>query len=276
MILHPPAKPVRPYWHVDLKWICGILLFFVLGAALLLYNLNSLTERDRAVTLSATIVASLFSKDGLDDEKSVAEFRQKAAATPGEMVAPIEQFPWLTVSKQEVATLSPRELRLAIFSKITGPIYDKGLKGAAAQFTNDPAEQEKFAKDAALLGVLTKTTHQAVQRAFIVTAILALLLMAAVIYFSAGWGRAVSPAALLLAVSPLGALAGLLLLHPPSDGNAPLAALPSSIAQEIGGSLSRSYLVAAILGVILLLTALASKLTPKFLRRRGQKPSKSK
>lgn len=245
---------------MDLKWIFGLSALFALGAALLLFNLSALTERDRAIEVSATVVASLFSKEGLDDASGLEEFRQMAAAAPGDSFTPIEQFPNIQISKNDALTLSPRDLRIAIFSQLTAPIYDKGLQGAAVEITQDPAEQEKFTREATLLGVFTKSTHEILQRLFYVSAILAIICIAAATYFSAGLGRFVTPGILLLATSPVGAVAGLLLLNPPQDGDSPFAALPPSIAQEVGKSLSQSYTIAALLGILLLVTALVLKI----------------
>lgn len=255
-----PALPTRPYWHVDLKWVFGLLALFTLGSSLLLFNLSALTERDRAIEVSATVVASLFSKEGLDDASGLQEFRQMAAAAPGDNFAPIEQYPNIQISKNDALTLSPRDLRIAIFSQLTAPIYDKGLEGAAAEITQDPAEQEKFASEATLLGVFTKSAHEILQRIFYVSAGLALISIAAATYFSAGLGRLVTPSVLLLATSPVGAVAGLMLLNPPQDGDSPFAALPSTIAREIGSGLTQSYTYAALLGVLLLTAALALKI----------------
>jgi hypothetical protein len=263
MIAPKASKAARPYWHVDMKWIFGLLALAALSAALLFFNLSNLTERDRAIKLSATIVATLFSKEGLDDDSGLTEFRQKAQAAPGDKVTPIEQFPWLHISKHDALTLGPRDLRIAIFSQLTMPIYDKGLEGAAAQMTQDPAEQAKFTREATLLGVFTKSTHDVMQRLFYVSSIAALLLLAAAMYFSAGLGRLVTPGLLLVAVSPLGTVLGLLLLHPPKDGDAPFAKLPSSITTEIGNSLSHSYVIASLLGVTLLALALLLKIIKK-------------
>lgn len=263
-----PAK-TRPYWHVDLKWISGILLFFALSSALLFFNLSKLTERDKSVEISATIVASLFSKEGLDDEQSLEELRQQAALLPGDTVAPLPQFPGVQISKEDLATKSAREIRIAIFKQLTEPIYDKGIRGAAASFTPDPAEQDEFVKDASLLGIFTKATHDMMQTAFVIATIVSIALLAALIFFSAGWGRLVSPAVLLLAVSPIGALLSLLLLFPSPEGDGPFSLLPRSVAQEIGGSLAQSYLVAAILGIVLFLAALIGKITQKILHRRA-------
>lgn len=252
-------KP-RPYWHVDAKWVSGILLFFALSAALALFNLATLTERDFAVRASATVIAGFFSKDGLDDPKDVEAFKQRAATTQGETVAPIEQFPWITLTKKEIAELSPRELRVKIFSQITAPIYDKGLKGAAADFTKNPAEQEQFVKQAGILGLATKSTHQTIQTAFTIAAIFAVVLCAATIYFSAGWGRAVSPGLLLFSASLLGAFVGLLATYPPKDGDGPFSAMPAELREGIAASLTHSYLPVAILGLVLLAVALVGKI----------------
>lgn len=254
------SKSTRPYWHVDLKWVFGILLFFSLGTALLFFNLSKITERDRAVNISATVVANLFSKDGLDDDKGLDEFRQKAALAPGDTIAPIEQFPSITISKQDALTLPPRELRIKIFQQITEPIYDKGVKGAATQFAPDKEGQDQFAKNATLLDVFTKTTHDVTQKIFVGSLIASLVFMASVIFFSSGWGRLVSPAVVLLLVSPLGSILGLLLTHPPKDGDSPFLALPANIAQEIGNGLSQSYLAALVIGATLLLAAAVAKL----------------
>jgi hypothetical protein len=262
------VKKPRPYWHVDMKWIGGIGFFFALSATLLLYNLSALTERDRAVNISATVVAGLFSRQGLDDESGLAELRAKAALLPGDTVAPIPQFPFVTITKQELQTMSARDLRVKIFSQITGPIYDKGLSGAAASFTPNPDEQKKFEKDATLLGVFTKTTHEVLQGAFVIALIVTFVAAAEMIFFSAGWGRLVSPGLVLLLVSPVGAIISLMLLHPPMNGDAPLAQVPSGVAQQIGDIMARSYLFTAILGVALLVIALIGKITVTILRRR--------
>jgi hypothetical protein len=275
MAIQQKPKKSRPYWHVDLKWVFGLLALFTLAASLLLFNLTALTERDRATTLTATVVAGLFSKDGLDDTKGLEEFRQKAAATPGDRVVPIEQFSWLSISKHDALTLGAKELRIAIFRQLTDPIYDKGLRGAAEGMTKDPVEQDKFVQQASLLGIFTKTTHDMLQSGFYGATIFAVLFMAAAVYFSSGWGRLVSPGVLLLAVSPIGAIAGLLLLHPPTDGDAPLAALPPSVTTEIGNSLSQTYLLAVIAGVTLLVAALIGKLIQKVIRGRKLSAPKS-
>lgn len=274
MILGKLFPAHRPYWHVDLKWVFGILLFFALGASMLFYNLAALTERERATTISATVIASFFSKNGLDDEKDIIEFKQVAAAMPGDTVTPIPQYPWIQISKADLETKSPRELRIAIFRNLTDPIYDKGLVGASKQISADPAAQQQFQKDATLLGVFTKTTHDALQSGFMWAAIATGVLLVLVMYFSHGWGRLVSPGIVLLFVSPLGTFLGLMLLHPPTDGDSPFAALPPSVAQEIGTSLNGSYFNATLIGVALLVIASIGKIVQTIIHRSRSKAAK--
>ncbi len=69
------ASKQRPYWHVDAKWIAGLLLFFVLSAGLLVFNLVQITAEGPAVEMVSTAMALAFSQKGLDDETEIAEFR---------------------------------------------------------------------------------------------------------------------------------------------------------------------------------------------------------
>jgi hypothetical protein len=270
MKIAQPEKKARPYWHIDAKWIFGTLLFFTLGAALLLFNLSKVTERDFVVEVSATVVASLFSRDGLDDEQGIEEFRQLAAQSKQDTIRPIEDFPWLTLSKEDVLKLSPRELRIKLFSQVTGPVYDKGLEEAAADFTDNEADRAEFVEQASLLGVVTEQTHQTLQKVFWIAAIVSLVFAAGLVFFSHGWGRLVSPAIVMLVVSPIGALAALLVKNPPTDGDGPLAALPEGVASEVGTTLSQSYLVVAAIAVTLLLIALIGKIVQKIIRHSGK------
>jgi hypothetical protein len=267
MVNEQKTQHPRPYWHLDAKWIAGILLFFSLGACLLLYNLSALTERRQAVTLSAAVVANLFSPKGLDDTNGLNEFRQQVAKMPGTTVSPIPQFSSIKLSKHDALTLSPADLKIAIFSQITGPIYDIGLEAAAKQFTPNPAEQQQFVKQAAPLGILTTSTHTLIQSLFVASLCTSVILAAFLIFFSAKWGRLVSPGIVLLAISPIGTLASLLLLHPPAGAGLFGASVPTSVTQSVGGTLGHSYPYATALGVALLVAAFIGKIITSVTRQ---------
>ena len=259
MIPKSPVK-MRPYWHVDLKWICGLLLVMVLAATLGLYNLSKLTERERAIELSATLIALAFSPGGLDSEEGVAEYRAQAAAQPNEQIE-VPNLPGITVGKQDVLTLPPRDLRLKIFSQISAPIYDKGVEGAVKERTSDPNQQEQLEKNAFALKIFTAETHQMFQRNLRTGSIACVVLLGALVYFSRRWGRLVSPAIVLLLSSWPGALIGQFMLYPPpnSDGG-PLGFLPPDLAPMLGRPLQQSYGLASLVGLSLLVIAAIGKL----------------
>jgi hypothetical protein len=274
--MKPSAKDhTRPYWHVDAKWICAILALFALGLALMFYTLSTVTKRDFAVRTSATVIGNLFSREGLDSDEGLKELQKKARNTPGDTVTPIKEFPAITIPKEDIQTLEPRELRIKLFSQLTGTVYDKGLEGAADDFTNNPKDREEFINQASVLGVFTESTHQTVKTLFWITAIVAIVFLAGVIYFSAGWGRLVSPGLLLLLVGIPGSIIGLFIANMAGEGGGPLANLPD-IRQDLSDSFNRSYLFATIVGVFLLLVAFIGKMSRSVMQKSKNNSKKNK
>src|SRR5688572_13330556 len=104
MDLEHPLKP-RPYWHVDAKWITGLLLAFVLGLTLLVYTLVQITAEDPAVDTLSMTMALLFSPQGLDDETEIAQFRQQLSANSEASLQPILGLQ-ITIQATDIANLS--------------------------------------------------------------------------------------------------------------------------------------------------------------------------
>jgi hypothetical protein len=266
-----PTK-VRPYWHVDLKWIAGILLFFSLGFSLLLAAMYNVTQRDVATEAGTVVVASLFSPNGLDAPEDLTELRRQLAASPNKTIAPIPSFPTATITESDVDTLSPRDLRLKIFRQVIAPIYDKGVEGAAKEFTSDPDQQKKFANDAQLLQLLTKQTHDAIGAMLVLTVSVSVLFAAAVVFFSYRWGRVANLGLVFLLVSIPGTFLGLLLSFPPQDGDGGGAkALPPEVASMLGAAVGGVYFWAIWIGVALLAAAGIGKIVTHSMKRRAQK-----
>jgi hypothetical protein len=263
----PPITKPRPYWHVDAKWIAGILLFLSLSASLLLGALYTMTEEKRAIDTGTIVVASLFSPKGLDAAEDLTSLREKAAASTDKKVAPIPNFPNASVTEEQLNTLSPRELRLAIFRQVVTPIYEKGIVGAAKDFTNDPAQQQQFTKDAQLLQLLTRQTHETLGFFLIIGSIASVVFATAFVYFSWRWGRIGNLGLMLLIVSAVGSAAGLMFLYPPQDGNGGVNSLDPEVAKAIGTSLGTAYFWAVWTGMGLLVAALAGKIVSSTVKR---------
>src|SRR5215471_16113137 len=191
---------VRPYWHVDAKWICGLLLTVVLAIWLLVMAAYRITAPSTGVALTTNILAYAFSRNDLSETASVDALRAQIAVSPTQSIQPIPGFP-ITVTLQDVNTLSPRDLRLKIFKQIAQPLYEKGPNNYAKELTGDLAQQKKFENDAALFGLVTQQRHENLGSLAVKLGLLALALMAGAIFFSAGFGRLITPAVVLILAS---------------------------------------------------------------------------
>jgi len=101
-------KP-RPYWHVDAKWIAGLLLLSVLGLGQLLFNLAQVTAERPAVETVSKVLALSFSPKGLDDETEIAQFGR--IGSPGVLLF-LASLPGAVVST--AAYLSMRKATVAV------------------------------------------------------------------------------------------------------------------------------------------------------------------
>ncbi len=201
---------VRPYWQVDAKWLCGLLSLVALGGGLLLLTLATATGPDRGVELSATVMASLVSKDGLDGPIDTSQLRQRLSQSRTGKIAPLAEFPMVQISAADLE-LKPRALRLKIFGQIARPIYEEGLEAAAKRFTSNPVEQKQFEGQAAALGLLTRKNHDRLLQMAEIALGVAVLAMVGVIGFSWRWGRLASPGLILVVAGVPGLVVGIVL-----------------------------------------------------------------
>jgi hypothetical protein len=271
---HEPVPHIRPYWHVDAKWVCGLLTLVLLGGSLVLALAAAVTAPKYGVELAATGIASAFSRDGLDaplkpEEK--ADLQRKLAAAKGGKFAPIPNFPAVTLTAADLE-LPARELRLKIFRQIAEPIYTLGADGAARQFTSDPAQQEQFKKDAYLLGILTRENHERLKRLGGWGLALSALVLAGVVVFSARWGRLANPGLLLVMAALPGVVLALAVGNPgPEGGGGPFGMIPPDLRPELGAVVRNTYLPVALLGLGLLVAAGTGRIISG-VRQRNAKP----
>lgn len=243
----------RPYWHVDLKWIFGIIFFFLLIVASVSFALATLTSPKIAINSATYIVAGQFSKNGIDDPSDIEKFRQQYANSPETVIYPLPDNKDISITKQELNTLSPREIRLKIFRQVVEPIYKQKM-------------DEKTAKQYGLLAVLNENTHKSLQQVFIYTLIPALLAAAGMIFFSYRYGRLVSPAVVLLMVSTLPALIVLIAQHaraPKGADKGPFGGLPPEVISPIAASLAPLFHGMFFLALALFATVFILKIVNK-------------
>lgn len=261
-------KP-RPYWHVDAKWICGIILLFVLGISLILGALVKLTDEQRGPKIAALAIGAAFVRG---DEATAKEEAGREIAKQGGAIYPLADFPEVVITEKDL-DLPAKDIKLKVFGPIASSIYNDGIEGTADRFAKTPEQKEKFIKDAFFFKPFTKQTHQSLKSIAKLFTLLSVFFALALIYFSAGWGRLANPGLLLLLVSLPGSFLALALTHPPKSGDGPGGGLPADLTSEIGQPLSQTYSRITILALALLVAALIGKIVSSII---GHKQSKAK
>jgi hypothetical protein len=256
----------RPYWHVDAKWVVGVVVLLVWGATLFGFGLYRVSDEKVAVPLLTTLLATSFSREGLDSAKDLSTFRKRLRTAPKQTLRPLPQVT-VAIRYDEVAKLPPRETRLLIFRKLAEPLYREGADGIVRLSPHvKPKQAEQLRRDTSLISPLTRRSHESLRLPLEILGALSFVLIALLVRFSAGLGRLVSPGVVLL----LAGLPGLLLLailsahgdHPgalaPGETVGPAYAAAELIPIAVP-ALMWGYLASLALGAALLVTAAAGR-----------------
>ena len=249
----------RPYWHVDAKWIFGILLTISLSCLLILSTAHTLSSKENAPRIVATIIGkSLMHNNTVDTTEITKKIKQS-----GGKIHPIPFIPSITITAADLK-LTQDELSLKIFLPITNNIYDNGIEEAANEYIKSETQKEQFIKQAFFLQYSTKTTHDTLMTPIIILGALSILFSCAVIYFSAGWGRLSNIGLLLIYVSLPGIVVANILLHTGQDS---ASQLPNLASEIIASTLNKSFSATAWIGVLLLVAALVGKVSQIIVHR---------
>lgn len=198
----------RPYWHVDAKWLTGILLLFLLNITFLVFILLQVTAPEQGIALLTTTLASSFSAEsgGLDSEADIEIMRQKIAESPNGEWQPIPGMR-IVVREEDIAGKTPREARLWFFRQWAEPVYYDGAQGLANLIT-DPEMQKSVEEGVGPLGIISANTNSKLQGMFAVSGLASLVFLGLLIFFSYRFGRLGSPGCVIF----LAAIPGIILL----------------------------------------------------------------
>lgn len=274
-----PTKP-RPYWHVDLKWLCALVLVAALAVTLPVTAAYRLTAKGPATDLIAYTFAGMTSPQGIDSEEGIGEIKARVLKNGSETVsiAGIE----VVFTAEDFNTLSPRELRLKVFRAFANRFYDQGARGFAKSQGFDEATADKFENDATLTSAFSAEAHKRVGTVLFWMVLVDLLTLAAVVYFSRRFGRLVTPGLVLLLVGLPGILfaaiasqnpevTGTARSESPADQFGMLSLFASYVAPLVVPHFAGVYMSVLISGASLLVLAGAGKIVHSIVRRRGDK-----
>lgn len=234
----------RPYWHVDAKWIFGLLFSITLLINIVFFVLARLSSEEVAIPVATTIVAQQFSREGLDAEEDIEEVKHEFLATGQEKFYPFGENQNVYLTIEDVNTLSPRELRLKIFRQIVEPIY----------YNESDLDLSQYG----FLAVVNVNTHRLLNKIFIYSFIPLALFLAGFVFFSFRFGRLINPALPLIFLSCPFALFFYLMRNttPPEGDDGPLSFLPREVMLEVIEPIARIFNIYFLVGVGLLLLAI--------------------
>jgi hypothetical protein len=258
---------VRPYWHVDFKWVFGILAFASLWGGLLLNAFSTLTEKPNATAITSSVVSNILTTNGIDTATGIEQLKAQAAQLPDGAVLSVPNLPEIKISKEELLSKSSDEIKALALSQLTGPLYEQGLSKTSETVTQTDAQKQSFTQQAGILGVISKQTHEWLAIASKVALATSIIWFVGLIYFSSGWGRLVSPGVVLLLASPVGAAVGTLLEILSKKNDSLLSFLPQSVMSNLASAINGTYRIALFAGLGLLAIAGVGKITTNILAK---------
>lgn len=276
-------KP-RPYWHVDAKWLTGILLVFLLSITFLVFLLVQLTAPAQGISILTVTLASSFSYEsgGLDESDDIEAMQREIEASPDGRWQPIPGLE-IFVTEQDIAGKTPREVRLWFFRQWAEPLYYEGAQGLAALMT-DPAMKQSLEQGVGPLGIISAETHAQVRTVFAASGLVSLLFLGLLVLFSHRFGRLGSPGCVIFAAAVpglilMGALRGWMEQNAqkPPDGDQVEAvtrylALAADTLPEVIQKATSMYLVLVLLGLALMVFAFICSLIFRERKPRVQIP----
>jgi hypothetical protein len=263
---------------VDAKWITAILLLFLLSATFLVFILAQVTAEEQGIEIITVMLASSFSREGLDQEADIEIMREQIAQSPDGSWRPIPGLD-ISVREEDIAGLSPRETRLWFFRQLAGPIYHEGEAGLVKLSTN-PEMQENMESGLGPLGFISAETHARLSRALTVLGLASLALLGLLAFFSYRFGRLGSPGCVIFLAAAPGVAAFSLLRgwlergaqNPGTETEVNAVTLYTQMASKLAADVLpgivqnglQTYLIIAVTGFALMLAALIGTL---FFRR---------
>ncbi|MCJ7696237.1 MAG: hypothetical protein MUO40_12555 [Anaerolineaceae bacterium] len=263
-------KP-RPYWHVDAKWMVGIVLFFLLGLTFFSLLLVQLTGPLHGIDTLTMMMASSFSVagGGMDDAADIEMMQYMIATAPDGKWQPIPGM-LIFVTEEDIEGKTPREARLWFFRQWAEPVYYEGAPGLADLIT-DPEMVKGLDEGIGVLSFISPATHSIFLKVFAGCVAVSIVFLALMLLFSYRYGRLSSTGFVIL----LAALPGLVLTTigrawannasqapPPTEETliTRYTSLAADVLPDVATVAQRLYLILALFGFMLILVAIVCTL----------------
>ncbi|MDO8513298.1 MAG: hypothetical protein Q7S37_02250 [bacterium] len=244
----------RPDWHIDAKWACVLFLIPIFTITFLIFNLYMVTKKDNAIKIVTTLTSAMYAPG--DKSQDIEKVRALIKESPDKNFKP---FPGMdiVITEQDLNKYNSGELKQKLFSQLAENIY----KYDANKNSQSTVKHRNAFSDLGFMALLTKQGHDALGRYLLIPAIATLLLLSLTLFFSAGFGKAITAGLIFIIV---GFIPTIILFI---QGNASISSADtsqmsvtqgvSSIMRQIGPLLSqimlKNYLTLLIGGLFLLI-----------------------
>jgi hypothetical protein len=177
----------RPYWHVDAKWLCGLLFTALLTVLLHVAVLWNITYRETAIALFAEVGMTML----YPAPQAAQAFDRMLAHALRQPEAPVQVLGLeVPLSGREVASLSRVEAARLVFRRLGEIYYDEGQDGLAR--LRLPDAPEFLGQNPGPVALFSAQSHRQVGVALVALGLVAVPLLVLLVTFSAGWGRLMS------------------------------------------------------------------------------------
>lgn len=260
---------IKPYWHIDMKWIVSLILIPLLAVTFLILNLYKSTDEVNGVEVSSTLLAAMYSPGSKNYDNEINEIRTIIQKSPDRTLRP---FPGLDIkiTEQDIEKYPVTEIKKRIFLELAKNIYDFN---PAKMKLNKEGKTDVFS-NFGLMAIFTKTSHQFIGKILIYGASASIIFLILLVYFSYGFGRLISPGLIFVLIGLPSVLFLTVLQKTPENSQIPLGAKEISTQQrismfvsEVGPTISkifqRNYIILIIVGLILILIGIVGKITQR-------------
>lgn len=251
----------RPEWHVDAKWITALIFIPIFALTFLAYNLFQMTKKENSVKVAGALISAVFPVG--DTEESLTQVRKAIQESPDKSLKP---FPGTNVkiTEADLNKYSASELRQKLFQELATSIYDSDKSSSS---------------NLGLLVVFTKAGHDFIGKLLLIFSAVSLVLLALLILFSAGFGKALVPGIIFVILGLLPTFFLFAIDHAPENSSPvpvgseadikQMATMAlSKIAPQLSEIFFKNYLALTITGVLLLLVGIIGRIVQRIKSRR--------
>ena len=258
---------VRPYWHMDAKWIAALIFIPVFIVAFLACNLYVITTEKNAVNVSAALLTALYAPGG--DQNSNQEIEQVREAIKRNQDKVLKPFPGLDIqiTEQDLDQSNLANVKDKLFKELAKNIYNFD----SSNIETSPDGKNNSVSTLGAMAIFTKDGHQFIGKIALISSSIALAFLVLIIFFSYGFGRLISPGIIFFIIGLPATI--LLLLLQKGAGNSLEAVDPEklSLGQRAGAAVRvvgpqisdvilKNYIILTVVGIILIFIGIIGRI----------------